>query len=270
VENVINMGERYPNSPGWRAQLDYICEAIVSLGLEPEVEKWHDEVEGLDFENVSVTLPGRSNRRIVLGVHHDTKRFSGHPDPGDNFHFLGANDGGSGVGLLLALIETLRGHEQEATLQFVFFDGEESITVDWNNAERALYGSRKFVQTENDRTETSLPDLVCAVIILDMVGYKDLQIDDDEHSDGELRRIFRRAVLDQGYKEHFFRQRTPIQDDHLPFVETGIPAIDLIQKSINPYWHTPEDTIDKMCATSLQKVGAVVLCALPTVANNFV
>lgn len=268
VRNVVALGERYPNSPGWKRQLQYIGENLRSMDLEPVTDRWHDAKEGLEFQNISVTIPGKSYRRIIIGAHHDTKIFSGHVDAAHNFKFDGANDGGSGVGLLLALAEVLRTTRNPLTIEFVFFDGEESLTVEWNGAERALFGSRRYVNSKIEESGVEWTDTVCAVIILDMVGCKDLHIDDDVNSDTYLKTIFRRAAIDLGYSKYFFRQREPIEDDHTPFINVGIPAIDLIQKKLNPYWHTPQDTLENVCEKSLQVVAEVVLTALAEIATG--
>lgn len=236
------------------------------MSLEPISDRWHDATEDLHFENISVTIPGQSNQRIIIAAHHDTKNFTGHSNPAYNFRFEGANDGGSGVGLLLSLAEVLRQRQNPLTIEFVFFDGEESIDVEWNGAERALFGSRRYVRKKIEESGKDWPDTICAVIVLDMVGSTDLHIDDDIHSDTHLKTIFRRAAIDLGYSKQFFRQREPIEDDHLPFIELGIPAIDLIQKKHNPYWHTPQDKLDNISERSLQMVAEVVLTALPVIA----
>ena len=270
VQSVVALGERYPNSPGWERQLEYIRECLRSMSLEPITDRWHDATEDLDFENISVTIPGQSDQRIVIAAHHDTKKFAGHSNPAHNFKFEGANDGGSGVGLLLALAEVLSKNENPLTIELVFFDGEESITVDWDGATRALFGSRRYVSKKTAESGEDWAAKISAVVVLDMIGCKDLHIDDDTHSDTYLKTIFRRAAIDLGYSKYFFRQRVPIEDDHLPFIDAGVPAIDLIQKKHNPYWHTPHDTLENVSERSLQIVAEVVLTALPAVAagNN--
>jgi hypothetical protein len=103
----------------------------------------------MTFSNVSVLLPGKKPERIVLACHHDTKCTTGHSDPQNNFHFVGANDGASATALLLALVPVLLREQREATIELAFFDGEESLDFKWNN-DRALFGSKRYVKHHRD------------------------------------------------------------------------------------------------------------------------
>ncbi|MHC4899378.1 MAG: M28 family metallopeptidase, partial [Planctomycetota bacterium] len=215
------------------------------------------------FENVWVTLPGKSKDRLILACHHDTKCCTGHGDPLNNFHFVGANDSGSGVGLMLALAKELRDRKNIATIQLVFFDGEESIPFAWD-LKRALFGSRRFVR----RYQQELLDLgggprIRGLVLLDMVGAVDLQIDDETNSDRGFHRIFRSAAAACGHERYFFKNKHSVTDDHVPFLDNHIRAIDLIDLYDNPQWHTSADTLEHISQRSLQIVGEVVLTALP-------
>jgi hypothetical protein len=257
---VVAMGERRSGTPGWQQQLDYIATHLERAGLPVRRDRWHDEAAGLTFENIAATIRGSSAERVVIACHHDTKCCSGHADPAHNFPYVGANDGGSGVGLLLALAPALaaRAHPV-ATIELVFFDGEESLDFKWN-AERALFGSRRYVAQQHG---SSAP--IRSMVLLDLVGAADLQIDDDTNSDRRLVAIFARAAAAHGHGELFFKHRLAVSDDHLPFLAAGIPAIDLIDLHDNPQWHTADDTIEHLSAASLQKVGEVVLTAVPQI-----
>jgi hypothetical protein len=271
VDKLVGFGPRYSGSPGWQKGLDYIAVTLKEkTGVEPVRDRWTDEKSGVTFENIHVTLPGKSPHRIVLACHHDTKKCEGHPDPDHNFPFVGANDSGSGVGLLLALSEELAKHEHEATLQIVFFDGEESLDFEWN-LDHALFGSRRFVAKEKERAlEPDGSGKIRALVLLDMVGAADLQIDEETNSDPHLRDIFRSAAHACGHQDVFFQESMAITDDHIPFVDEGIPAIDLIDLVDNPQWHTSEDTIEHISADSLQIVAEVVMTALPAVEDRYI
>lgn len=271
VQTVVGFGERFPGSPGWQQQLEYIEGELRRYGLEPVVDRWTDRLEGVTFANVRATLPGTSRRRLVLACHHDTKQCAGHPDPEHNFEFVGANDGGSGVGLLLALAETLtQGPKRPATLEFVFFDGEESLEFKWNHA-RALFGSKRYVANERaSGTGRHWTEPISAMLLLDMVGAKDLQLDADANSDPRLATILRTAAHASGHSDLALTNPNTVTDDHLPFLDAGIPAAVLIDLHDNPQWHTRNDTLEHMSAASLQRVGEIVLTALPDIERVFI
>ena len=273
VRQIVEFGQRHPGNPpapGWQKQLDYIGAELQRHGLEPRRDTWRDAKEGITFANVSATIPGARKERIVLGCHHDTKRTHGHADETHNFDFVGANDGASAVGFLLALAPVLKARANEATIELVFFDGEESLDWNWNDAARALFGSRRYVQRHRDAAITGKEPRIAALVLLDMVGRTDLHIQEETYSTPELRRIAWSAAVACGHERYFFVRAEPAADDHKPFLDVGIPAIDLIDLNGNPHWHTPTDTLENMSASSLQLVGDVVLTMLPAVERAYV
>ncbi len=267
VAALVALGPRHTGSPGWYRATAYIKQELKKLGLTPKRDRWEHPIEKLTFENIWVTFPGKSKDRLILACHHDTKCCSGHPEFRDNFHFVGANDSGSGVGLLLALAKELADRKSDrkniATIQLVFFDGEESIPFDWD-LKRALFGSRRFVRRyQQERLDLGGGPRIRGLVLLDMVGAKDLQIDDETNSDRRLHDILRAAAKACGHQQYFFQNQHRVTDDHIPFLDDGIPAIDLIDLYDNPQWHTVHDTLEHISASSLQIVGEVVLTALP-------
>ncbi len=269
VATLVGLGPRHSGTPGWQQGIDHIVRTLKSLGIETHVDAWHDDQEDLDFQNITATIPGRRSERIVLGAHHDTKRTKGPEDPEHDFEFVGANDSGSGVGLLLAVAEYLVAHQPEDTIELAFFDGEESVPWNWD-VDRALFGSKRFVKEyERARQEDPKTPPIVAMVLLDMVGARDLQIDEESLSDPGLIAIFRAAAKAVGHSDVFFTHRHQVSDDHKPFLDAGIPAIDLIDLYDNPQWHTAEDTLENISARSLQKVGEVLLTALPAIAARF-
>lgn len=269
VARLCSLGPRYPGSPGHAQAIDYIRRELRRAGLEPELDRFAVPQEKLVLTNIAATIPGRSSDRILIACHHDTKRFEGHADPDQNFFFVGANDSASGIGLLLALAPVLAARENHATIQLVFFDGEESVEFEWN-LDRALFGSRRFVRRYRERLlEPGSRSRIRCMVLLDMVGARDLQIDEDTNSDPELVGIFRTAARSCGYGHLFFRTRMTISDDHLPFLQAGIPAIDLIDLADNPQWHRPEDTLEHISPQTLGIVGRVVLTALPELERRY-
>ena len=274
VETIVGFGPRYSakpvGMPGWTKQLSYIEAELQKHGLTVERDTWTDRKELITFTNLSATIPGERSERILIGCHHDTKCTVGHPDRRHNFDFVGANDGASAVALLLELAPVLAAHERQATIELVFFDGEESLDWSWNDAKRALFGSKRYVERHRDAELIGEESRITAVILLDMVSRKDLHIQDELYSTPRLRTILWSAAVACGHEKHFFRRAEGAADDHVPFMEVGIPAVDLIDLNGNPYWHTPMDTIDNMSPGSLQIVADVVLTMLPEVEREYV
>ena len=163
---------------------------------------------------------------------------------------LGANDGASGVAVLLELARVIP-KSFNGKIWLVYFDAEDNGNLpggEW------ILGSRSFVESLEGK-----PD---AVIVVDMIGDTDLNIFMERYSDLELTNEIWEVASLLGYENQFIPQlKYQIIDDHLPFVQAGIPAVDIIDFDY-PYWHTAGDTIDKVSPESLQIVGEVVLAWL--------
>ena len=204
------------------------------------------------FHNVVASIPGRSPKAILLLSHFDTKSGIGPT-------FQGANDSGSSTGLLLELARLIAASgTPHYTLHFAFLDGEEcKITFD---AHDGLHGSRYLArQWRREKKD------VAAVILLDMIGDRNLRIQLPHNSTGSLRACALRAADATGDRAHIGLYDRIILDDHQPFLDAGFPAVDLIDFEYgdapgnNTYWHTPEDTLDKLSAESLTITGRIVL-----------
>lgn len=199
----------------------------------------------ITFRNIEVVIPGKKKDFLVIGAHYDTKRFA-------SFRFDGANDGGSGTAALLAMIKTLREqkHQPPFTLKFVFFDGEECME-DYKEKD-GLHGSRFYVAQMQKK---GLLPLCRGMILLDMIGDRDLVIAPGRESSPELVKRLLLLAEKSGKKEKVSTFPGEILDDHTPFLQAGIPAIDLIDFSFGPgncYWHTEEDTLDKISGESIK------------------
>ena len=173
-------------------------------------------------------------------------------------NFVGANDAGSGTGLLLELAHHLRGGKREGpSVWLVWLDGEEALQK-WS-ATDSLYGSRHLAERwQKDGTTKKIR----AFLLLDLVGDADLNIDRDSNSTPALLDVIQQAATRLGYQSHFFRREIAVEDDHRPFAAAGVPVADLIDFDYgygNAFWHTPEDTLDKLSPRSLEIVGNVVL-----------
>lgn len=270
VSTLVGFGPRYAGVPGWSKQLDHIEQTLEAAGLAVRRDTWTDRRELITFTNLAATIPGKKKERIVLACHHDTKCTTGHKDPAHNFHFVGANDGASAVGLLLALAPVLRATAREATIELVFFDGEESLDWAWNDGARALFGSKRFVKQHRDALLTGDEARIEALILLDMVGRTDLHLQDETYSTKNLRQILWSAAVALGYQKYVFQRAESASDDHKPFLDVGIPALDIIDLNGNPHWHKPTDTIENMSPASLQIVADLVLTMLPEVERQYV
>jgi hypothetical protein len=250
VERLVALGPRPAGSAGGVRAREYLVAELRRIGVQVRVEPFEATTPHgrLRMANVIGVLPGLRPDVILLGGHYDTKWFS-------DFRFVGANDGGSSAGLLLELARVLARAERLFTYWVVFFDGEEARGT-WS-AEDSLYGSRRLA--EELRRTGRLPR---AVIVVDMVGDRDLTLRREALSTPWLTDLLWETAHRLGHGAHFLPQTLAVEDDHVPFLRAGVPAALLIDFDYPP-WHTAEDTLDKISARSLQVVGEVLLGALP-------
>ena len=263
---MVALGPRPLNSRALEENRVYIEEQLAALGLTP----WRDEftadtpIGPSAMANILVEIPARGGAPervpdgpiILLAGHYDTKRF-------DGVQFVGANDGASSAAILLALAPALLAEPLGLPVWLVFFDGEEAV-VQWS-ADDSTYGSRHLV--ERFSRDGTL-DRIGAMILFDMIGDKDLAISREMASTDWLTDIVWNSARELGHSASFPNTYHQILDDHLPFLEAGVDAIDLIDFNYGPgnrYWHSPFDTLDKLDASSFEVVGAVVLAALPKI-----
>ncbi|RMG52987.1 MAG: M28 family peptidase, partial [Acidobacteria bacterium] len=239
---------------------DYIIKQLRRLDIKVERDDFTAQTPlgPRSMTNIIGKLPGRSEGVILVASHYDTKLF-------DNFRFVGANDGGSSTGALLEIARVLahRPVEDRPTVWFVFFDGEEAL-VRWSRSD-SKYGSRHLAKKWH---EAGILRRVRALILLDMIGDKELDIKRDAFSTRSLVEIIWRTAARMGYGAYFLSERTFVDDDHEPFLRLGVPAVDIIDFHYGPsnrYWHTAADTLDKVDARSLKIVGDVVIGALPAI-----
>jgi Zn-dependent M28 family amino/carboxypeptidase len=198
------------------------------------------------MENIIAKFPGKSGRAIAVSGHYDTKKLA---------NFVGANDGGSSTGVLLEFAAALAGRPRVDDVYLVFFDGEEAFHQ-WTDTD-SLYGSRHLAaKWTADGTNRRLK----ALINVDMIGDKDLRLTWDSNSAASVRKLVWDVADSLGYSASFPRAGSPITDDHIPFLNEGVRAVDLIDfDSQTTFWHTPKDTLDKLDPHSLEVIGSVVL-----------
>jgi Zn-dependent M28 family amino/carboxypeptidase len=244
-------------SPGAERAREYITSQLETNGIPVEEQAFTGDTPlgPVRMINLRATLPGTvaGAGRIVIAGHYDTKRFK-------EFEFVGANDGGSSTAFLIELGRVLkaRGAQPGLPIELLFLDGEEAV-IAWENDDHT-YGSRHYVEAA--KTAGTLKD-IRALILVDMIGERDVRILRESNSTPWLTDIIWKAAKSLKRPE-FVDQATPIEDDHIPFLRAGVPAVDIIDLDY-PAWHTREDTLDKVSAASLQAVADVLLKALPEI-----
>lgn len=255
LQEIVALGPRPSGSKAHAKLQSYIVRRLRAAGAQVEDDRFVVQTPKGErpMRNIIAKFPGTREGVVVLGSHYDTKELPG---------FVGANDGGSSTALLLELANQLKtppGKPRDGySVWLVFFDGEEAVGEDINPQD-GLYGSRHLAkQWKEDGTAQRIK----ALIVADMIGDADLQVLRDLGSTPWLLDLVGRAAQQLGYQQHFYRFQSDIIDDHVPFREIGVPAADLIDFQYgygNAFWHTKEDTLDKVSARSLEIVGNVLL-----------
>lgn len=255
VKEISEIKPRHSGSVGAEKCVELISREIRKLSLTVKVDKWKEITpEGnIEFRNIMAEIPGKSSDFILIGSHYDTKKLMTVPD------FEGANDSASSTGLLIAIIKAIQEHNSKTplSLKFAFFDGEECF-ISYSDTD-GLYGSRRLCEKwKRDNTLKKCK----AVIILDMIGDKDLSITIPSGADSKLVKKLKKIAVKQNKKQFFTEYSHDIIDDHTPFQKEGIPTLDIIDFEFgesNRYWHTKADTFDKISKESLETVGNITL-----------
>lgn len=262
IKALAAITPRHSGSPGAQKAAEYLLSRLRAMGIEASLDEFEEETPAgkMLFRNVVGIMPGKDKdfsptaQWIVIGAHYDAKL-------GISDDFQGANDSGSGVGVLLELARVIKSSPIiPANILFAFFDGEECKNHYGKND--GLHGSRRLTEqlVKDGRSRK-----VRAVIILDMVGDRDLNITIPRNSALSLVSALFGAAKAEGTREKLMLSSGEILDDHQPFLSAGMPAIDIIDFEYgsapgkNDYWHTPEDTADKLSVQSLEIVGRTVL-----------
>jgi Zn-dependent M28 family amino/carboxypeptidase len=251
IEDQVAFGPRIPGAPGHAQAVTWMQENLHAAGWSTEIQE--ATMMGHPIKNIIARREGEDGAPwIILGAHYDTRIYADRdPDPQQRDQPVpGANDGASGVAVLLELARVLP-EAYPGTVWLVFFDAEDNGDIqgwDW------ILGSRAFVDSLEGQ-----PD---AVVIVDMIGDADLNIKMEPSSDANLTAEIWSHAAKLGYEEYVQPVLGPrILDDHTPFLRAGIPAVDIIDFDYR-YWHTTEDTLDKVSAESLQVVGDTLIAWL--------
>lgn len=256
VADLVALGPRVSDTPGAQKAAEHIAARLKETGVHTAIDEFIEETAAGStvFRNVVGTLQGDGSRIIVIGSHYDTRA-------GISDDFVGANDSGSSSGLLLELARVIGATTNPpATFYLVFFDGEECRES--YSARDGLHGSCRFAEK---LTDMDLSRKVLGFILLDMVGDKDLSVTIPLNSSPPLANLVLTAAREEGARDKFKLHSGSILDDHVPFLKARMQAVDIIDFQYgstpgkNDYWHSADDTMDKLSPESLQTVGRVVL-----------
>jgi glutaminyl-peptide cyclotransferase len=243
VLKQVELGPRIPGSEAHDRSGDWIASQMEAAGWEVEFQPF--EYGGYQMRNIIARTNHEytNHKPVLLGAHYDSRLLADRDEDAPDQPVPGANDGASGVAVLVELGRVVNKETLEQPVWFVFFDAEDNGRIqgwDW------ILGSRYFV----DQLEVE----PSAVVIVDMVGDADLQIYYELNSDTSLNKEIWETAASLGYDQFIPEGKYPILDDHTPFLQAGIPAIDIIDFDY-PYFHTTQDLPDKVTADSLAVVG---------------
>lgn len=253
VKEIVAFGPRPIGSANHKKVEEYILSHLKGDTVEDDAFTIDSSEGKFPVRNIIAKFPGTRDGIIVIASHYDTNW------PLRNTSYVGANDGGSSSALLLEIANQLRGKKRDGfSVWLVWDDAEESMRLPWFDPE-SLYGVRHLAQKwQADGTIKKIK----AFLLEDMVGDADLNIDRDLNSTPWLEDLVYQAASHLGYQSHFFGRRNEVNDDHIPFTEKGVPCADLIDFDYgynNVFWHSTEDTVDKLSPKSLEIVGMVTL-----------
>ncbi len=262
LRQMVAIGPRESGSPGLAKTRAYITKEIASYGLTVEEQKWTANTPAgpIEMVNLIVRLPGKRTDRLLITGHYDTKRSK-------DFTFVGASDAGSSAAMLIELARVMKDQPREFTYEFVWLDGEEAVCWDWYECGKPgapdnTYGSRYYVAA--GRKDGTLKTAK-AMVLLDMVGDRDLRIKRESKSTRWLTDLVWAAARRVGHAASFPDEEAgEIEDDHVPFLEAGVPSVDIIDLDY-VHWHKATDNLDNVSERSLKIVGEVVVAALPDI-----
>ena len=258
VRQVVAFGPRPAGSPALESTRQYIKKQLADIGIQVTEQPFDADtpIGRIHMVNLVARIPGASPERVVFAGHYDTKLYR-------EFRFVGANDAGSSTAFLIEWGRVMKARKSPFTIELLFLDGEEATLPDWVPGTDHTYGSRHYVEVA--QREKALAGLR-ALILVDMIGDRDLHIRRELLSTPWLTDTIWAAAKRLQHSDVFLDLATQIEDDHVPFLNAGVPAVDVIDGPEDyPPWHTAGDTLDKVSARSLQIVGDVLLEALPAI-----
>jgi glutaminyl-peptide cyclotransferase len=245
VAKQVDFGPHPSGSQAIAQVQDYILSEVSSAGCTADVDAFNAQTPAgaIAMKNILVKIPGERPGIIMLATHYDTKKL-------DNF--VGADDGGSSTAVMLELARLLCAQHGRYQVWIAFFDGEEAVNREWKDPDNR-YGSRQMAAKLAMSGDLAK---IRAFLLADIVGSRELRIKRDSNSDKGLTDLVWVTAKSLGYAGVFVDDPTAIEDDHQSFSTRGVRTVDVIDLEI-PYWHTPQDTLDKVSSKSLAVVGHV-------------
>ncbi len=255
LKRLVAFGPRPSGSKALAEARRWIIRQLKEAGWQVEEDSFvaATPIGNIPMMNLVAKLPGARTQVVLIAGHYETKRF-------DDFYFAGANDGGSSAAFLLEMARVLGKRKNLLTTWLVFFDGEEAAR-EWSSTD-SLYGSRQLVAKLSSSGELGRIE---SMILVDMVGDARLDIHREANSTRALSDVVFKVARRMGYAKYFPEATHAVEDDHIPFVNAGVPAVDLIDLDYGPnnsYWHTANDTVEHCSPASLTIVGRVVMATL--------
>ncbi len=258
LECQISFGPRNPGSVGHVQVREFLCAELLNYADSVEVQEFEVVYEGKEYEMANISAffqsaSGESEPYVILSAHFDTRPRAEHdPEPLlRSTPIIGANDGASGVAVLMEIAGVLATRRPPVPIKLMFFDGEDF----GSSVDMMFLGSRRLAATID-------PSQIRYMILLDMVGDAELDIFIEGYSYSSAPQLIDavwNSAASMGYESVFHNEvQNWILDDHLPFINRGIPSIDIIDFDY-PFWHTTSDTIDKCSKESLSVVRNVIL-----------
>jgi glutaminyl-peptide cyclotransferase len=246
VARQVEFGARPSGSTSITQAQDYILEQLSAAGCSAETDAFNAQTPAgtVPMKNILVKIPGDRQGIILLGTHYDTKKLD---------LFVGADDGASSTAVMLELARQLCGQPQHHPVWIAFFDGEEAVG-EWSDTD-SRYGSREMAAKLAMSGDLKK---IQAFLLADIVGSRTLRFKRELNSTKALTDQMWGTAARLGYSGVFVNEGMAIEDDHLSFLKRGVPCVDVIDLEI-PYWHTPQDTLDKVSAKSLVITGHVFL-----------
>lgn len=263
---LVSFGPRPSGSDALRQMQAYVLGELKTSTCDVEEDNFHAEtpIGVLTMKNIIAKAPGKGKGIILLLTHYDTVRMP---------NFVGADDGGSSSGLMMELARHICGQKYPLSVWMAFVDGEEAqgnwtdaASVQWTKT-NDTYGSRELAAKLE--LDGRLND-VKAMLLVDMVGQKGLNLEREDNSTPWLADLVWSAAEKLGYGSVFVEKKTgAVLDDHLPFLAKHVPSVDVIDLNDYSYWHTPQDTMDKISAKNLAIVGHVMLESVDALEKKF-
>ena len=254
VQKQVSYGPRVAGSPVLAQLQDYLVSELKSYGCTVDTDSFSADTPAgrLPMKNIVAKIPGDRPGIILLGTHYDTKRLA---------NFVGADDAGSSTGVMLEIARNLCARKEPSryAVWIAFFDGEEAVNPEWKDPDNR-YGSRQMAAQM--ATSGDLPK-VKAFILADIVGGKNPHFLRDGESTKWLKDMVWNTAGRLGYSAVFQSASTNFGgDDHYSFTARKVPSVDIMDLDVEhdvPYWHTPQDTLDKISPKTLAIVGHTIL-----------